>query len=201
MKKLLYDFMYVLLAFINLIELVHGQTHINIGNIRGLTPTDETVITLSSSENESEKDLTNEIKIYSSNIKTSSYPKELSTTIEIIDSNKDIKSEITVSSSFNDNKTDINIINVQTTEIKSTNKPDITTELTKSSVLENTDDKSISTYINPIIQISDAINHSSTIIDSIEKYFGQNSISTDNKIPESTENIKIISCLYMKYDL
>ena len=185
MKKLLYDLMYILIAFINLIELVQGQTHINIGNSRGLTPTDETVITLSSSENESEKDLTNENKIFSSNIKTSSYPKELSTTIGIIDSIKDIKSEIIISSSFNDNKTDINIINVQTTEIKSTNKPDITTELTKSSVLENTDDKSISTYINPIIQISDSINHRSTIIDAIEKSFGQNSISTDNKIPES----------------
>ena len=106
MKKLLYDLMYILIAFINLIELVQGQTHINIGNSRGLTPTDETVITLSSSENESEKDLTNENKIFSSNIKTSSYHKELST-IGIIDSIKDIKSEIIISSSFNDNKTDI----------------------------------------------------------------------------------------------
>ena len=210
MKKSTFNFIYILIAFLSLIEHNHGQIHMNVGSILGFTQTDETVITIQSGENENDKDLTHENENIFTDIKASSHPKENPNIAGNIDTTKDIptiqsqssnalsetKSKITISNSFSEDNMDIifsdveekdesDTFNVQTTEIKNTNKPVVTTELTKSSFLENTDDKNISTYINPGIEISDTINHSSRIIDIIKKSFNENSISTDYNIFES----------------
>ena len=90
------DILYVMIIM-SFISLIQGKIN---NNIEGLS-------TIPSSRNELENIFTDESS-KSTNIKTSSYPSDLSTpTPEIIDNLKDTKSDISLSSSFKDDKTDI----------------------------------------------------------------------------------------------
>ena len=121
MKKSTFNFIYILIAFLSLIEHNHGQIHMNVGSILGFTQTDETVITIQSGENENDKDLTHENENIFTDIKASSHPKENPNIAGNIDTTKDIptiqsqssnalsetKSKITISNSFSEDNMDI----------------------------------------------------------------------------------------------
>ena len=96
MEKKIFGILYIMII-LSFISLIQGKIN---NNIEGLS-------TIPSSVNESENIFTDESSI-STNIKTSSYPSDSSTpTPEIIDNPKDTKSDISLSSSFKDDKTDI----------------------------------------------------------------------------------------------
>ena len=190
MEKKIIDILYVMIIM-SFISLIQGKIN---NNIEGLS-------TIPSSRNELENIFTDESSI-STNIKTSSYPSDLSIpTPEIIDNPKDTKSDISLSSSFKDDKTDItnpNTLNKEsiptyfkTTEIESTIKSDIPTEITSSTFFENISfnpippppppPPPISTVIKT--SIADTIDYSSTIPDTSETIF-----TTESNIPESSGN-------------
>ncbi len=189
MEKKIIDILYVMIIM-SFISLIQGKIN---NNIEGLS-------TIPSSVNESENIFTDESSI-STNINTSSYPSDLSTpTPEIIDNPKDSKSDIPISSSFKDDKTDItnpNTLNKEsiptyfkTTEIESTIKSDIPTEITSSTFFENISfnpipppppPPPISTVIKT--SIADTIDYSSIIPDTSETIF-----TTESDIPESSGN-------------
>ena len=144
MKKSIFDFIYILIAFTNFVGLIQGQIHINGGYIRGLTPIYETMITIPSSEYENEKNLSYENDNFSSDIKTS----ESTITAGIIDNIKNTKSEVSISSSFH-NDISNNIIS------DTRNEEESTTFNAKTTEIESTkDDTSIPTYINSISENS-----------------------------------------------
>ena len=189
MEKKIVGILYVMII-VSFISLIQGKIN---NNIEGLS-------TIPSSVNESENIFTDESSI-STNINTSSYPSDLSTpTPEIIDNPKDSKSDIPISSSFKDDKTDItnpNTLNKEsiptyfkTTEIESTIKSDIPTEITSSTFFENISfnpipppppPPPISTVIKT--SIADTIDYSSIIPDTSETIF-----TTESDIPESSGN-------------
>ena len=143
-----------MIIFMNFINLIHGKINNNIERFLGIT-------TIPNSEKESENVFSDWSSI-PTNIKTS--------TPEVSDSTKDTKSDIPISSSFNDDKSDITNPNTsnretiptyfQTTEIESIFKSDIPTD--------------ISTDIKTSI--------------TSETLFTTNSNIPDPTIPKSTEN-------------
>ena len=187
MEKKIVGILYVMII-VSFISLIQGKIN---NNIEGLS-------TIPSSVNESENIFTDESSI-STNIKTSSYPSDLSTpTPEIIDNPKDTKSDISLSSSNMDDKTDItnpNTLNKEsiptyfkTTEIESAIKSDIPTEITSSTFFENISFNPIPPPPPPIstvikTSIADTIDYSSTIPDTSETIF-----TTESNIPESSGN-------------
>ena len=188
MEKKIVDILYVMIIM-SFISLIQGKIN---NNIEGLS-------TIPSSVNESENIFTDESSI-STNINTSSYPSDLSTPKpEIIDNPKETKSDISLSSSFKDYKTDItnpNTLNKEsiptyfkTTEIESTIKSDIPTEITSSTFFENISFNPIPPPPPPPIStviktsIADTIDYSSTIPDTSETIF-----TTESNIPESSGN-------------
>ena len=188
MEKKIFGILYIMII-LSFISLIQGKIN---NNIEGLS-------TIPSSVNESENIFTDESSI-STNIKTSSYPSDSSTpTPEIIDNPKDTKSDISLSSSFKDDKTDItnpNTLNKEsiptyfkTTEIESAIKSDIPTEITSSTFFENISFNPIPPPPPPPIStviktsIADTIDYSSTIPDTSETIF-----TTESNIPESSGN-------------
>ena len=187
MEKKIVGILYVMII-VSFISLIQGKIN---NNIEGLS-------TIPSSVNESENIFTDESSI-STNINTSSYPSDLSTPKpEIIDNPKETKSDISLSSSFKDYKTDItnpNTLNKEsiptyfkTTEIESTIKSDIPTEITSSTFFENISFNPIPPPPPPIstvikTSIADTIDYSSTIPDTSETIF-----TTESNIPESSGN-------------
>ena len=188
MEKKIVGILYVM-TMVSFISLIQGKIN---NNIEGLS-------TIPSSVNESENIFTDESSI-STNINTSSYPSDLSTPKpEIIDNPKETKSDISLSSSFKDDKTDItnpNTLNKEsiptyfkTTEIESTIRSDIPTEITSSTFFENISFNPIPPPPPPPIStviktsIADTIDYSSTIPDTSETIF-----TTESNIPESSGN-------------
>ena len=185
-----------MIIFMSFINLIHGKIN-NIERFLGIT-------TIPNSE-KSESIFPDSSSI-PTNIKTSSYPSDLSTTPEISDSSKDTKSDIAISSSVNDDKSDITNPNTsnrestptyfQTTEIESTFKSDIPTEITTSTFLDNTSDRTIPTYISTDIKtsIADTMDFSSPIPDTTYTFF-----TTDSNIPEPTTSKSIENPIFSSF--
>ena len=190
MEKKIICILYVMII-VSFISLIQGKINDNI----------ERLSTIPNSGYESENIFTDDSSI-STNIKTSSYPSDLSTpTPEISDSDRDIKSDISISSSIKDDKIDITNPNTsnkesiptyfKSTEIESIIQSDIPTEITSSTFFEVISvttippppppPSSISTVIKT--SIPDTIDYSSIIPDTSETIF-----TTESNIPESTEN-------------
>ena len=88
-KKKIFRIFHAMIIFMNFINLIHGKINNNIERFLGIT-------TIPNSEKESENVFSDWSSI-PTNIKTS--------TPEVSDSTKDTKSDIPISSSFNDDKT------------------------------------------------------------------------------------------------
>ena len=201
MRLKVFDSFHIIIIILTLIEPLKGKIQTNDGHMRDLTPTEESVSTNLSNEiknNEVSSDTDNIFS--SSNINTTSFHDGSSPPSEVIDSNKDISSGITISSSLNYDDTDITIpksgnegsgtSTIPTTENQSNNKPDDTkSELDSSSFIDYTEpstsynQKFTIPTTNPTPEIENSNNNNMT------EFFPTNTEDTSNPTISPTDSV------------